>query len=61
MAVVFSHKNEELLSKILLNAYANGNTVNPKPFVPTPEEWKRIAEMFADTNKSIDNFHKLYG
>jgi len=61
MSVVFSHEKEELLEEILLNAYANGNTVEPKPFIPTPEQWKMITQMCTATTKSIKDHHKLYG
>ena len=35
-------KEVELLDKITLIAIANGNTVSPKVYEPTPEEYKML-------------------
>ncbi len=34
-----------LLIDILMNVHANGNTVTPKPFDPTPEQWRTATKL----------------
>ena len=34
-----TNKERELLDRVTLLVVANGNTVNPKPYNPTPEEY----------------------
>lgn len=36
------YEEKELLKEILLNAIGNGNTVNPKTFIPTPQQYKML-------------------
>lgn len=36
---------KELLNKLTLLAIANGNTVNPKPFEPSPEEYQLLHQL----------------
>lgn len=43
--MTFTDTEKQLLIDILLRAYANGNTVTPKPFDPTPEQWKTICSI----------------
>lgn len=43
--MTFTREENELMQKILLLAEANGNTVNPKPFDPTPEQWKMLHQI----------------
>ena len=40
----------DVLAKVLLNAIANGNTVNPEPFKPTPEEYKLLCGIMCKLN-----------
>ena len=40
----------DLLAKVLLNAIANGNTVNPEAFDPTPEEYKLLCGIMCKLN-----------
>lgn len=40
----------DLLAKLLFNARANGNTVNPTAFQPTPEEYKQICGIIGKLN-----------
>lgn len=35
-------KERELLDRLTLRAIANGNTVEPKAFEPTPEEYRLL-------------------
>lgn len=35
-------EEKALLDRLTLQAIANGNTVNPKAFEPTPEEYKLL-------------------
>lgn len=35
----------ELLDRLTLNAIANGNTVNPTAYDPTPEEYKMLHQI----------------
>lgn len=37
-----NYDEKELLKSVLLNAIGNGNTVNPKAFVPTPKQYKLL-------------------
>lgn len=48
-------KEKKLLKEILLNAIGNGNTVNPKAFNPTPEQYKRLYSIMnkMELNKKI--------
>lgn len=42
---MLNQKERELLDKITLMAIANGNTVNPKVYEPTPEEYKMLCRI----------------
>ena len=39
------YAERDLLDRLTLLAIANGNTVSPKPFVPTPAEYKMLCEL----------------
>jgi len=40
-----TEKELALLDKLTLQAIANGNTVNPAAFEPTPEEYKTLHQI----------------
>ena len=40
-----TYEEKELLEKIILNGIGNGNTINPKPFSPTPEQYKVLYKI----------------
>ena len=41
----FTCEEIKLFDKLILNAIGNGNTVNPKPFKPTPEQYKTLHQI----------------
>ena len=42
---MLNEREKELLDKLTLMAIANGNTVNPKAYEPTPEEYKILHDI----------------
>lgn len=40
-----TEKERDLLDRLTLLAIANGNTVNPEVFDPTPEEYKLLHQI----------------
>ncbi len=42
----------ELLKTLILNGIGNGNTVNPKPFIPTPNQYKTLHLIMIKLNKN---------
>ena len=43
--MTLTNNEKDLLNKLTLLAIANGNTVNPKPFEPTPEEYQLLHQL----------------
>lgn len=46
-----TYEEKELLEKIILNGIGNGNTVNPKPFSPTPEQYTMLYKIMNKIDK----------
>ena len=46
-----SNKEKELLESLILNGIGNGNTVNPKPFIPTPKQYKTLHSIMIKLDK----------
>lgn len=40
----------DVLAKVVLNAIANGNTINPVAFHPTPEEYRTLCSIMNKLN-----------
>lgn len=46
-----SSQETELLKALILNGIGNGNTVNPKPFIPTPKQYKTLHSIMIKLDK----------
>ena len=46
----------KLVYKIVMVAISNGNTVNPKAYDPTPEEWKMLHNV---ANRFYDEIQRM--
>ena len=46
MNLSLTNKEVEALRKCVRQAVKNGNTVNPEAFIPTPEDYKAICNIF---------------
>jgi len=42
MTPTLTAEERELLDRLTLQAIGNGNTINPQPFDPTPEEYRML-------------------
>ena len=49
-----TNKQKKLLKELVLVAIGNGNTVNPKPFIPTPSEYKELVDVINGLEKDIE-------
>ena len=47
MTFEISYEEMKLVAEILLTARANGYTVNPLPFDPTPEQYRVLCRVLA--------------
>lgn len=58
-----SSEETELLKALILNGIGNGNTVNPKPFIPTPKQYKTLHSImikFDKKNRRQDNTYHQF-
>lgn len=46
-----TYEEKDLLEKLILNGIGNGNTVNPNPFTPTPEQYKILYSIMNKLDK----------
>ena len=46
MNLSLTNKEDEALRKCIGQAVKNGNTVNPEAFIPTPDDYKAICNIF---------------
>lgn len=53
---MLSYNEMKLVYKIVMVAISNGNTVNPKAYDPTPEEWKMLHNV---ANRFYDEIQRM--